>query len=213
MSLNFVVTVIRGCARIVLFVYKHKFVCNRLMRPCMKTRWFIAYKVVLIHKYYYTSTTLDKTCYYRPQRSCGKVMFSQVSVILSTGGWGVWEPPPGQTPHLPGQTPQPPRQTPHWEDTPWADTPGQTPPWADTAPPGRPPADGYCSGRYASYWNAFLFHYEVFLIHNHGVIVYKKVLIWYICATRIFLFKRGNRIRSGTDVFPTHRRNTGFLWK
>ena len=37
-------------------------------------------------------------------------------------------------------------------DTPWTDTP-----W--THPPGRhnpPPADGYCSGRYAS-WNAFLF--------------------------------------------------------
>ena len=24
-------------------------------------------------------------------------------------------------------------------------------------PPPRPPADGYCSGQYASYWNAFLF--------------------------------------------------------
>ena len=32
--------------------------------------------------------------------------------------------------------------------------PGQTHPWADTPPP---KADGYCSGRYASYWNAFLF--------------------------------------------------------
>ena len=33
---------------------------------------------------------------------------------------------------------------------------GYTPP-ADT-PQGRPPAaDGHCSGRYASYWNAFLF--------------------------------------------------------
>ena len=31
-------------------------------------------------------------------------------------------------------------------------TPGQTPPWADT-----PLRDGNCSGRYASYWNAFLF--------------------------------------------------------
>ena len=30
---------------------------------------------------------------------------------------------------------------PYWEDTPWADT---------------PPPDGYRSGRYASYWNAFL---------------------------------------------------------
>ena len=30
--------------------------------------------------------------------------------------------------------------------------PSQTPPWADTPSP-----DGHCSGRYASYWNAFLF--------------------------------------------------------
>ena len=33
-----------------------------------------------------------------------------------------------------------------------ADTPRQTPPLADTHPP-----DGHCSGRCASYWNAFLF--------------------------------------------------------
>ena len=45
---------------------------------------------------------------YRPQRSCGKVMFSQASVILFTGG--VWQtrhlsrhPPPGR--HPPGLTP------------------------------------------------------------------------------------------------------------
>ena len=46
----------------------------------------------------------SKSIFYRPQRSCGKVMFSQVSVILFTegGGGGV-------------------------ADTPWADTPaGQT---------------------------------------------------------------------------------------
>ena len=65
--------------------------------------------------------------FYRPQRSCGKVMFSQASVILFMGG--VWQTPPGQTP-IPGQTPPPGRQ---------------------------PPADDYCSGRYASYWNAFLY--------------------------------------------------------
>ena len=44
-------------------------------------------------------------------------------------------PPPGQTP--PGQTPH-----------------GQTPP---------PPADVYCSRRYASYWNAFLSNYVKFI--------------------------------------------------
>ena len=40
--------------------------------------------------------------------------------------------------------------------------PGQTPPWADTLlgrhpPLADTPADVYCSGRYASYWDAFLF--------------------------------------------------------
>ena len=70
--------------------------------------------------------------------SCGKVMFSQVCVKNPVHTGEV---------HTPGQTPPP------WEDTPYqADTPlaRQTPPWADTL------QDGYCSGWYASYWNAFL---------------------------------------------------------
>ena len=55
---------------------------------------------------------------YGPQRSCGKVMFLHLSLILFTGG--------GCLPQcILGYTP-------------WADTPGQTPPWADT-PLGRPP--------------------------------------------------------------------------
>ena len=42
-------------------------------------------------------------------------------------------------------------------------SPRQTTPWTDTHPLGRQPpgqtpaADGHCTGRYASYWNAFLF--------------------------------------------------------
>ena len=56
--------------------------------------------------------------HYRPQRSCGKVMFSQASVILSTGGGGVWQIPPGR--HPPGQTP--PWQTPLPGRHPRADT-------------------------------------------------------------------------------------------
>ena len=35
--------------------------------------------------------------------------------------------------------------------------PGQTPPLGQTPPP----ADGYCSGRYASYWNAFLYKFSI----------------------------------------------------
>ena len=40
--------------------------------------------------------------------------------------------------------------------TPRADTPRQTPPRADTPRTDTPLADGYCCGRYASYWNTFL---------------------------------------------------------
>ena len=58
--------------------------------------------------------------YYRLQRSCGKVIFSQASIILSTGG--VCQTPPGQTP--PVQTsPSLPRQPSSWADTLWAGTP------------------------------------------------------------------------------------------
>ena len=56
---------------------------------------------------------------------------------------------------LPRQTPSPGRhQHPLGRHPP---PPWQRPP-ADTLPLDRhPPADGYCSGQYASYWNAFLF--------------------------------------------------------
>ena len=46
-----------------------------------------------------------------------------------------------------------------WQGVCGRHSPGRTPfPWADTLPLGRhpQPQDGYCSGRYASYWNAFL---------------------------------------------------------
>ena len=89
--------------------------------------------------------------YYRPQTKLrkGNVFTNVCQEFCWWGGGGVWQtPPPGRHPldrlgrhppgrHLPGQAPpgrHPPRQT------------RQTPP---------PPADGYCSGRYASYWNAF----------------------------------------------------------
>ena len=56
--------------------------------------------------------------------SWGKVMFLHLSVTLLTGR---------------RRCTPPPRQTPSWVDTPWADTPGDTPfgqtsPWADTHP-------------------------------------------------------------------------------
>ena len=146
--------------------------------------------------------------YYRPQRSWGKVIFLQASVILLTGGCLTRQTPKGQTPPVrpipPGQTPQ---VRPPWADTPRSDAPrtkyipprtkytpqtkyiprlstpprsdplGRHPPRSDTYPrtkyippalstPPRtkytprlstPPEIWSTHGRYASYWNAFLF--------------------------------------------------------
>ena len=71
--------------------------------------------------------------YYRPQRSWGKVMFLQASVILLTRGGGSASvhagiPQPPWSRHPPGA--DPPEHTPSWEQTP----PEQTPPWEHTAP-------------------------------------------------------------------------------
>ena len=122
---------------------------------------------------------------YRPQRICGKVMFSQASVILSTGG--------GVSSRHPPRADTPPIQTP-WTDTTWADNAppradtslgrqppgrhlsGQTPHTGqtDTPPPGQTPlgrhplpVNGCCGGRYASYGNTFLlYHFIVFDCSN-----------------------------------------------
>ena len=134
---------------------------------------------------------------YRPQRSWAKVMFLQVSVILSTGGGSAsvhagipppWEqtpprsrPPRDQAPPTtepPGADTRPgpgtPRdQTPQSRHPPRADTPppweqkpsprSRHPPRSRNPPPEQTPpreADASIrsmSGRYASYWNAFLF--------------------------------------------------------
>ena len=99
-------------------------------------------------------SSLQNRYHYRPQPSCGKAMFLQVPVILSRGMSGRHpqaDTPQANTPQAdtpPGQTPllfrHPPGQT-----SPF----GQTPPWEDNP---LPPSDGPCSGRYTSYWNAFL---------------------------------------------------------
>ena len=82
----------------------------------------------------------SEPCNYRPQRSWGKVMFLQASVILLTGGVCSW----GGGDLLWGGA---------WS---WG---GLLP--GGSAPGGclveTPPRDGHCCGRYASYWNAFLF--------------------------------------------------------
>ena len=83
------------------------------------------------------------------KRSFGKVMFSQACVKNSVhrgvrGRCTYPLPPARQMP--PGQTPPLGRHP---------------PPWADT-----PRSDGHCSGRYASYWNAFLYC----IVWEHGLI-------------------------------------------
>ena len=91
------------------------------------------------------------SAFYRPQRSWGKVMFSQASVILSRRGVSTRHPPGADTPRH--QTPPPPgpdtplrhKHTPPGADNSQEQTPPleQTPPWSryplgpDT-PPGRP---------------------------------------------------------------------------
>ena len=105
---------------------------------------------IYIYIYIY-SQGVDDGIHYRPQRSCGQGNISHPSVILFTGGVcfsACWDTtPPEQTPRPQEQTPPPPRK--------------QTPPGADTTTPPSPrEADSSIrstSGRYASYWNAFLF--------------------------------------------------------
>ena len=90
-----------------------------------------------------------------PQCSWGKVMFLHVFVILSTGkGCGSRHPLLGTQPHPLASRHPPGRQTPFL---------GRHPPaWADTPAP--------FSGRYASYWNAFLFKLFVFPLIFSAVI-------------------------------------------
>ena len=115
-----------------------------------------------------------------------KVMFLHVSVILSTGGGVLWAPPPpgpgrpppgpGRPPPRPGRHPRTRQTLPDQADTPPGPgrppppRPGRQPPRPDRPPPPRTrqtpppprPREEDCSirsmsGRYASYWNAFLF--------------------------------------------------------
>ena len=103
--------------------------------------------------------------FYRQQTKFANVMFLHLSVILFRGGLR-YHPP--RTRHPPGpDTPQ--DQTHPGPDTPQSRQPqDQAPPRTRHTPrdqahppgPGTPlpeSRDGYCCGRYASSWNAFLF--------------------------------------------------------
>ena len=101
-----------------------------------------------------------------------KVMSLQVSICPQEGVClsACWDttPPQEQTPpgtrHPPrSRHPHPRTRHPPWEQTPppGADRPDQAPPLEQNPPP---PRDGYCCGRYASYWNAFLLKYFYFCL-------------------------------------------------
>ena len=86
-------------------------------------------------------------------------MFLHLSVILFTGGSASMHTgiPRAQSRHPSDQAP-PQEQTPSGPGTPpGEDTPGPGTPQSRHSRTRPPPEDGYCCGRYASYWNAFLF--------------------------------------------------------
>ena len=105
--------------------------------------------------------TKGNMTFYRPQWSCGKVMFLHLSISHSV--------------HR-GCLPPPYRQTPPWADTPWADTPLPSA-CLDTllcpvhagihTPTSAVHEIRSRSRRYASYWNAYLLS-EIFRGNYHG---------------------------------------------
>ena len=107
---------------------------------------------------------LSISCIFTVSNEVAKVMFLHVSVILFTRG-GLpqcmlgYSPGPGTPPQdqAPPGSRHPPEHTPP-EQTPQSRPPGTRPPPPSRHPQGADthPRVGYCCGRYASYWNAFL---------------------------------------------------------
>ena len=158
---------------------------------------------------------------YRPQQSWGKVIFSVACVKNSVhkGGGSTWAGTPRQV-HPSAGTPQ--AGTPPGRYTPQAGTPlgRYTPdrytPWAGNLPglPGRhPPLSSACweiwaaSGRYASYWNAFLVVHYIHLECNSGTTGYvwsSMVLIGFRngCEIVFFLSTCGNEKGPYSRIYP-----------
>ena len=121
---------------------------------------------------WYLSPSRTSVNIYRPQRSWGKVIFSQVSVILSTGAGG------RGMPGLGGGSAPWRRGICSWE--------------GGSAPGGgclvETPWDGYCCGRYAYYWNAFLFYIisestDLGLMQCEHTIRYTTLCQWEVWST------------------------------
>ena len=113
------------------------------------------------------------------KRSLWRLCFyTCLSAILFTGGYAsvhAWIPPGTRQP--------PPPRADTLQDQ--ARPPGSRPPRADT-----PLGDGYCCGRYASYWNAFLLTHLV----SQPEIKWKKKLIsfgvWKVLSSIISILKK-----------------------
>ena len=116
--------------------------------------------------------------YYRPQTKLRKGnVFTSVSRILSTGKG------------VSGRHP--------------LDRLGRHPPGRQTPPPGQTsyPADGYCSGRYASYWNAFLF---ILFRHHRAYFTFRISFLRTtndICFSASTVHLNQNGSNYSTDVF------------
>ena len=109
-----------------------------------------------------------------------------------------------------------PRQRPPWTKTP----PGQRPPWTET-PPDRDPRTETLpldtSGRYASYWNSFLFYICIqWIVAWHfissrsiclTVFTYVKRWMWHYCWISFF-FKSHS---SEENSIKSHLRNAFYL--
>ena len=149
-----------------------------------------------------SSTSITRRCYYRPQRSCGQgYVFTRVCDSVHGGVSRQGEPPQaGRTP--PGRENHPPRSDPPEQTPPpgtrhprsrhpptlqagrhpsWEQTPSGTRPPQDQTPPGpdTPPREAHSSirstsGRYASYWNAFLFYW-----YEGQIATVLNAIIWY----------------------------------
>ena len=105
--------------------------------------------------------------FYHPQTKFGKSLcfYSSLSFCLSGGGISCWTETPTQRPPWTDTplTESPWRETPWTETTLWQRPPGQRPPFKrdflGQTPPGQiHPIPGNWSGRYAFFWNAYLYH-------------------------------------------------------
>ena len=134
--------------------------------------------------------------HYRAQRNCGQgYVFTRVCDSVNRGDLWQGDPPPGKETHPLGRENPPGRETPLCRETPWqgeppppqqVDPPGkQTPPSKENPPwQGDPPGIRSMSGRYASYWNAFLFNTKISTNKTSWLHVVKNIKFKYNLQNR-----------------------------